>query len=216
MQEAQSQAACGGTSPTELETALGGNLQAGQSSDPHSGGQDDALLVARTLAGDHDAYHLLVERYVGAITALAYAMVSDRESARDVAQEAFSEGYRLLGALRAPEKFGAWICGIARRRGIYYLRQRKRSRLILATARESGTADRRPSPAEHLERKEVRARVLDALAKLSDKYRTVLMLKYVEGMTYERIAATLEIRVATVDKRLTRAKAMLRKLLKDL
>ena len=57
--------------------------------------------------------------------------------------------------------------------------------------------------------------VRGALGQISEKYRSVLVLKYMEGLSYERIAEMLEIRVATVDKRLTRAKTMLRKLLKD-
>lgn len=178
--------------------------------------QEDALLVARTEAGDDEAYHRLVERYVGTVTGLAYAMLGDRETAQDVAQEVFGEGFRLLQTLREREKFGAWVCGIARRRSIYYLRQRKRSRLVRSEGYESTAADPAPSPAESLERKEARAQVLEALASLPEKYRTVMVLKYVDGISYQRIAELLQIRIATVDKRLTRAKAMLRERLKDL
>lgn len=201
---------------TRPETVLDGDAQALPPLEAKPPGQDDALLVARSLADDHEAFRILLERYEGAVTALAYAMVGDREAARDVAQEAFCEAYRLLESLRAPEKFGGWVCGIARRKSIYHLRRRKRSRQVRDISLESRARDPALTPSDHLERSEVRRRVLQALERLSEKYRVVLVLKYVEGMSYERIAELMEIRLATVDKRLTRAKAMLRNLLKDL
>lgn len=176
---------------------------------------NDATLVALARDGDHDAYRILVERCSSAVTALAYAVTSDREAARDVAQEVLIEGYRRLATLRDPARFGAWVCGIARRRAIYHLRQRKRSRLVFNEPLDSNASASTPTPSEHLERDERRQQVLKALGQIGEKYRGVLMLKYVDGMSYAKIAQLMSISLATVDKRLTRAKAMLRKLLKD-
>ena len=176
---------------------------------------DDATLVALARDGDHDAYRILAERCSGAVTALAYAVTSDREAARDVAQEVLIEGYRRLATLRDPARFGAWVCGIARRRAIYYLRQRKRSRLVFNEPLDSNASASTPTPSEHLERDERRQQVLKALGQIGEKYRVVLILKYVDEMSYAKIAKLMSISLATVDKRLTRAKAMLRKLLKD-
>lgn len=176
---------------------------------------NDATLVALARDGDHDAYRVLVERCSSAVTALAYAVTSDREAARDVAQEVLIEGYRRLATLRDPARFGAWVCGIARRRAIYHLRQRKRSRLVFNEPLDSNASASTPTPSEHLERDERRQQVLKALGQIGEKYRVVLMLKYVDGMSYAKIAQLMSISLATVDKRLTRAKAMLRKLLKD-
>lgn len=174
---------------------------------------DDATLVALARDGDHDAYRILAERCSGAVTALAYAVTSDREAARDVAQEVLIEGYRRLATLRDPARFGAWVCGIARRRAVYHLRQRKRSRLVFVEPLDASAST--PTPSEHLERDERRQLVLKALGRIGEKYRVVLILKYVDEMSYAKIAKLMSISLATVDKRLTRAKAMLRKLLKD-
>lgn len=178
--------------------------------------QPDSVLVAMALADDQDAFHVLVNRYLGPVTAVSYGMLGERESARDIAQETFAEGYRMLLSLRDPAKFGGWVCGIARRKSIYLLRRRKRSPLVQMDLRADQTEVSGLSPPEHLERKEMRQQVLRALHQLSEKYRVVLVLKYDEGMSYEKIATLLDVSVATVDKRLTRAKAMLRKMLKDI
>ena len=202
--------------PTHGPSILDDNRKTPQAAEANAAEPANADLVALALADDPEAFRILVERYQAPVTALAYAMVGERDMARDVAQEAFSESYRLLESLREPQKYGSWVCGIARRRSIYHLRRRKRSRLVTSGSLQDRKVDPAGTPADHLERSEVRKQVLDALETLSEKYRVVLILKYVEGMSYERIAQVLDVRVATVDKRLTRAKAMLRNVLKDL
>jgi RNA polymerase sigma factor (sigma-70 family) len=176
----------------------------------------DEELVVLVLGGEKDAYRILVERYVGTVTSLAYALVRDPETARDVSQEAMLEGYRMLSALRDHARFGAWVCGIGRRRAIYYLRKKKRSRMVYVPGHDEHTQDKQMTPPEHLERMEARGAMLEALGNLGEKYRVVLVLKYMEGLSYERIAQVLSISVASVDKRLSRAKAMLRNTLKEM
>jgi RNA polymerase sigma-70 factor (ECF subfamily) len=145
------------------------------------GGRSDAELVRRSLAGDRSAFGELAERYARPIAALTYALVRDREKARDMAQEALLEAYEALRNLREPAKFGGWLSGIARRRCIYAIRRE----------------------------------LLAALGGLGRRYREVLVLRHFEGRSYAEIAELLAVSVATVEKRLTRARTRLRELLGD-
>lgn len=178
------------------------------------GGQSDAELVRRSLAGDRAAFGELAERYARPIAALTYAMVRDREKARDMAQEALLEAYEGLRSLREPARFGGWLSGIARRRCIYAIRRERRGVRALAVRAEERRAEP-PGPAAELGRSDEEARLLEALAGLGRRYREVLVLRHFEGRSYAEIAELLAVTVATVEKRLTRARTRLRELLGD-
>ena len=179
-------------------------------------GLSDAELVHAALAHRvPGAFDLLVERYFNLTAAAAYALLSDAEAARDVAQDAFLEAARTLPLLREPAKFANWVYGIARRKAIYVLRRRKLHHQALEYKQD---AERALPPAEEagapLARQERAGEIRRALDQLPEIYREVLVLKYMDGRSYEEIATLLGLRQAAVDKRLTRAKAMLRESLR--
>jgi RNA polymerase sigma-70 factor, ECF subfamily len=179
-----------------------------------SRGARDAELVRRSLNGDRAAFGELAEHYARQVAAVTYAMVREREKARDLAQEAFLEAYGALRSLREVARFGAWLVGIARRRCIYHIRrERRRARALAARAEVPREAPL--TPAGEMVRSDEEARLLEALGGLGRRYREVLVLRHFEGKSYAEIAELLEISVATVEKRLTRARSKLREMLKD-
>ncbi|MHC4917332.1 MAG: RNA polymerase sigma factor, partial [Planctomycetota bacterium] len=160
------------------------------------------------------AFGELAERYSRQVAAVTYAMIRDREKARDLAQEAFLEAYEALRSLREAARFGAWLVGIARRRCIYAIRRERRAARALAAKAEE-PREQPLGPAGELSRTDEEARLLEALGRLGRRYREVLVLRHFEGKSYAEIAELLEISVATVEKRLTRARNKLRDVLKD-
>src|SRR5258708_7677794 len=87
--------------------------------------ESDAVAVERTLAGDRDAYRVLVERHSNSIFRLAYRMTGNRHDAEEVVQEAFLRGYQKLGQFAARSNFGTWVYRIAANYAIDRMRQRQ-------------------------------------------------------------------------------------------
>src|SRR3981189_2975998 len=88
--------------------------------------ESDAIAVERTLAGDRDAYRVLVERHSHNIFRLAYRMTGNRHDAEEVVQEAFLRGYQKLGQFAARSNFGTWVYRIAPSRALDRMRQRQK------------------------------------------------------------------------------------------
>jgi len=189
-----------------------------------STGREDAELVRRALAGGQEAegaFQALVNKYLGLVRAYVWHKIGDAEAARDIAQDALSEACRAIGDLRNPEKFGAWAIGIAQRKCIYWIRGQQRSRALLeAAGLEALRAERARlstgdlARVQELEREEARQAVRRAIMDIPEKYRAVIVLKHFDNRSYEEIASILSLSEAAVDKRLTRARMMLRKLLR--
>jgi len=173
----------------------------------------NAELVARTCRGENEAFEELVHRYNASVVALAYAILGERETARDVTQEAFIEALRRIDGLREPSKFANWVCGIARRMCIYRLRAAGRNPeepLHESTAR----TEHADGPAARAERREREEATLAALRGLPLTYREVMVLRYLKERSYLEIAEILDLSPAAVEKRLVRAKEMLREKLR--
>lgn len=163
----------------------------------------------RCRAGDRAAFGELVERHQNMVFAVALAAARERSRAQDIAQEAFVGAWRDLGKLRDPERFGAWVAGIARN----VARGQTRT-----WARRQREAERAPPPATTDERTpfdEVAARedhdLLGAcLAKLDVAHREALILFYLEGQSIAQVSARLGLDEALVRQRLSRGRKALR------
>jgi RNA polymerase sigma-70 factor (ECF subfamily) len=180
--------------------------------DPDSG---DASLVKAAIEGDEDAFRGLVERYAAMATAIAFATTGDAEAAKDLVQDVFGEAYRSLRRLRSARKFAGWIAGIARRKAISWVRARARSKEEFGGGEELWASSAAPA-GEDAERSETKRRVLVAVRGLPPGYREAVVLRCLEGRSHAEICAALRISQAALDKRLTRAKEMLREVLVDL
>lgn len=180
---------------------------------------DHALLEA-TRAGDEAAFAELVRRYRNQITSYIYRMLNDYDGAVDMAQETFVRVYQAADRYQTSYAFSTYIYRIATNLAISELRKRKRRRLISLTgffqetegeeAREFDPADALPLQDVALVDNERRAAVSRAITTLPEKYRAPLVLRDVEGKSYDEIARILETSEGTVKSRISRARGFLR------
>ena len=178
-------------------------------------------LVASCRTGDPEAFARLVRLHEGMVLSLAARLLGEVEEARDVAQEVFLQVYKRLGAFEGRSSLRTWIYRIAinqchNRRRFWQRRRRDRERplddAILAPALP-GAGGHGASPYEETLRHERAQRVQAALLELRFEHRSVLVLREVEGLTCEEVAAALDVPEGTVKSRLSRAReAMRRKL----
>lgn len=182
--------------------------------------EDDEALVARTLAGELGAFELLVARHQAVVHRVA-ARVVGPEAAQDVTQDAFLRAFHRLGSFRSDAPFRAWLLRIAFNTAITAAARRDPQPLAdpatdapraqpLAPAL---TADR-PLPADALERGERSERLASKLATLRPAHRAVLVLRDVEGLSYEQIADVTGMPLGSVKGRLHRARDELAALLR--
>src|SRR5438270_8940313 len=164
----------------------------------------DHALLEGTLAGDEDAFAELVRRYRNQITSYIYRMTNDYDGAVDLAQETFMRVYRAAERYQTTHAFSTYIYRIATNLAISELRKRKRRRLVSLTgllsggegeeARDFDAPDEKPLQDANLVDMEQRRVVKKAISTLPDKYRAPLVLRDVEGKSYDEIAAILQTR----------------------
>ena len=179
---------------------------------------DDWELVARTRAGDVDAFAVLVRRYQGPVISFCWRMLGSTQDAEDVAQECFVRLHRHIHRLEPRARFSTVLFGIARNLALNYLRDaRRRGRDTAAHLNETvvvpESGDR---PDQQARLKEIESALEQALAALSTDHREVLVLREFQGLDYESIAKVLGCRVGTVRSRLHRARLELRDALKGM
>jgi RNA polymerase sigma-70 factor (ECF subfamily) len=173
---------------------------------------DEKELIRQSQERDGEAFGVLIERYKGKVFSLAYGFTRDRAAADDLAQEVFIKAYFSLPRFKAKSEFGTWLYRIAVNHAKDYLRK-NRSRLRDVSIEDVGeqrlaAADKSQEDIQSEE--ERRALVLKVLERLPEKYRTILTLRDIEGMSYEDISRILGLSPGTVDSRLHRARQKLR------
>lgn len=180
---------------------------------------DHALLEA-TRSGDGDAFAELVGRYRNQITSYIYRMTNDYDGAVDLAQETFVRVFRAADRYQRTYAFSTYIYRIATNLAISELRKRKRRRLVSLTGFfqssdgaepvELNPPDERPLQDSELVDFERRNAVQRAISTLPEKYRAPLILRDVDGRSYDEIARILETSEGTVKSRISRARGFLR------
>src|SRR5215470_4964020 len=151
----------------------------------------DALAVERTLAGDRDAYRILVERHSSNVFRLAYRMTGNRPDAEEVVQEAFLRAYQKLAKFEARANFGTWVYRIAANYAIDRMRQRKKeeARKVEPAVREEGmendpltlVQDAAPTPERLAQSLELKKQMELALAADRKSTRTAFVMRHWEG-----------------------------------
>lgn len=176
----------------------------------------DHQLVERAKAGEKAAFDLLVRKYQNKVVKLVSRYVHDSSEVLDVAQEAFVKAYRALGSFRGDSAFYTWLYRIAINTAKNHLaahgRQPVSSESELAgtdedDAFEIGTRLRETDTPEGLAlTEEIKTTVLRAIEELPEDLKTAIILRELEGMSYEEIAQTMDCPVGTVRSRLFRAR----------
>jgi RNA polymerase sigma-70 factor (ECF subfamily) len=171
----------------------------------------DAELVRQVLAGDSDAYGELVGRWAGRITALCHARLGRSDLAEELAQETLVRGFEELPSLADPARFGPWLAGIAANVCRDWLKSRQNGQVAFSALPNGPPAcEAGPTPLDEVEHADDLARLVRAVEALPEDCRVVLLLFYYQKASYRDIAALLDVSPATVNARLTRARALLR------
>ena len=174
-------------------------------------------LVERAQDGDRQAFKELVETYQRKVYGICIGMLKDPDDSKDVSQEVFIKVYRYLDKFNHQSSFYTWLYRITVNKCIDFIRKQKRKREvdyddgILRDDDVEGDDEILPSrlgihPDRVYGRKELRAKMLEALETLSEKHRTILILREVEGLSYEEMADVLQVSKGTVMSRLYHAR----------
>ena len=181
-------------------------------------GSQEAALILRCTRGDEQACHELVEQHQGMVYGLALHLVSDHQEALDVSQEVFLRVFRTLKGFRGHSALGTWIYRIvinqARNRQRWWRRRHHDAQVSLDDhARANGELPSRAadaSPDGVYRQRELAGRLRIALARLPFEQRSAIVLREIDGLSYEEIAYSLNVAVGTVKSRLARARRALR------
>lgn len=181
-------------------------------------------LLRRAQAGDEEAFGVLMRAYYEPIFRLVQSIIRDEHAARDVSQEVWLTVWRSLGKFRGDAKFSTWVHSIAVRRAIDHLRGRQRwtRRFLpfLSGDSDGGAGTPEPvadeNPRDALDQRERASRFERAIESLPSKHRAVLALREIQGLSYDDIARSLDVRRGTVMSRLFHARRLLAQKLGDL
>ncbi|MCB9651845.1 MAG: sigma-70 family RNA polymerase sigma factor [Deltaproteobacteria bacterium] len=181
----------------------------------------DLELVNRARSGDRQAFGKLVETYQRRVYAIAFGILRSREDAWDAAQEAFVKAYKNLDRFEGTSAFYTWMYRITYNLSIDHLREKKRRETTdldenrrLEEALEDSGRKVSEHPDEMSGRKELSRVLHEAMDKLTDKHRAIIVLREVEGLSYEEMADVLGISKGTVMSRLFHARKNLQALLR--
>jgi RNA polymerase sigma-70 factor (ECF subfamily) len=186
---------------------------------------EDRELVSSCQKGDLDAFEALVERHQKRMLNISYRMIGNYEEACEVVQDAFLSAYKSIRKFRGEARFSTWLYSIVMNLSKNRLKkiQTQLHREVLSiddpVRTEDGQVQKEPPasdlpPVELLEKKEVQAKVQDCLNNLEDDYREVMVLRDIQGFSYEEIRDILKVPEGTVKSRLFRARDAMKDCLK--
>jgi RNA polymerase sigma-70 factor (ECF subfamily) len=175
-------------------------------------GTDDEL-VAHCLCGRREAFSELVLRHQRMVYSVARSMLGDPHMAEDIAQETFLHAYQALSSYRAQGRFQAWLRTIVTRLCLNYRRDTRRE--VAWDALSDHPSVMTDGPESRVGEWERQGTVRRAIETLPRDYRDVIVLRYMEDLSYDEIARHVGVPVSTIETRLHRAKKQLRELLKE-
>ncbi len=185
---------------------------------------DDKRLAQLAAGGHEGAFRELLARYERPVFSLIYRMVRDRTLAEDLAQEAFIRAFNAIGSYKSSYKFSNWILKIANNHTIDYLRKRKLDTVSIDGSPHARTAEEAQqsrvvlpaggeTPEAYVENRELGSQIERAIGSLRPEYRTAVLLRHVEGYSYDEIAEIMDVPLGTVKTYLHRARRELKELL---
>ena len=178
--------------------------------------EQEAAIVRKVLGGDANAFETLVLEYEKNVYNIALRMTGNSEDAADMTQEAFIKAYNSLQSFRGDSKFSVWLYRIVSNVCLDFLRSKnRRPTVALSVEDDDGedaqldVADESQSPELLLDRKLTRDSVRRGLDSLPPDYRQILLLREIQGLSYDEIAQALSLEVGTVKSRIFRARKRL-------
>ena len=185
--------------------------------------EEEAKIIRAVVDGNTNAFEDLVLEYQKQVYHIALKMTGNEEDAFDLSQETFLKAYRALPTFRGEAGFGSWLYRMEANLCIDFLRRKKRRGEGQIISLDTEEEDRRPpelpdlryEPQSALEKKELREKVRSGLQRLPHEQRLILVLRDVEGFSYQEIADALKMEVGTVKSRIYRARAHLARLLTE-
>ncbi|HEY1852097.1 MAG TPA: sigma-70 family RNA polymerase sigma factor [Candidatus Binataceae bacterium] len=180
---------------------------------------DETELLERARNGDSQAFGALVERYQRRVVGVAQAVVHNQDDAVELAQETFVRAYENLSKFESRSSFSTWLYRIAANLAIDFRRREGRHQVLRGEDAET-EINRIPSPRgdsyQETARTELSQRINGALKELTSEHRAVILLREVEGLSYDEISDVLHVPRGTVMSRLHYARSRMREILKDL
>ena len=170
---------------------------------------DDNKLISNTLNGNIESFGKLVEKYQEKMLNLALQITHDKDAAKDMAQTTFIKSYQNLKHFNTSKKFFSWIYRITLNESLNYKRHSQYSEKISEDVNENNTSSQ-----EDIERQEISTSVHNAINTLDDKYKSLIILKHFQELSYEEIAEITELPIGKVKSRLYIARENLRNILK--
>lgn len=179
------------------------------------------LLIKRAQSGDIAAFEALIEAYEQKVFHIAYRMAGNLDDAADMAQEILLKIFRNVGKFKGESKFSTWVYRVATNTCLDELKKAKRKATYsLDEEFETGegqlgveVADTAPTPEQRVEGQEIRDAITEAISRLSEEHRQIIILRDINGLTYEEVADILDCSLGTVKSRISRAREQLRKIL---
>jgi RNA polymerase sigma-70 factor (ECF subfamily) len=197
----------------------GKSIDGGESVDK----QQEFELIREFRRGNIQAFEALILDYEKSVYGICFRMLRDREEAYDLSQEVFIKAYKGLSSFQFQSKFSTWIYRIATNACLDYL---KKKRVDVAFSLNQTVGDDEftpemedetaPEPQAELERKEVREQIEEAIGQLSEKYREAIILRELEGLSYEEIADITESSLGATKTRIKRGRERLREILEEM
>ena len=184
----------------------------------------DADIVALAQQGRESAFRELIRRYERPVFSLIFRMVRDRELAEDLSQDTFVKVLNHIDRYRPEFKLSSWLFKIANNVAIDHLRRRQLDTVSMSGSPHAETTEaieatsfdivaQQESALDEMEARELGSAIEQAIARLRPEYRSCIMLRHVEGRSYEEIAATLDLPLGTVKTYIHRARHELRRAL---
>lgn len=188
---------------------------------------EDREVVSLACKGRERAFKELLSRYERPVFSLVFRMIRDRSLSEDLAQETFIRAFNAIDGYDPSYKFSSWIFKIANNLTIDHLRKRKLDTVSLDGSPSATTEDEisrtrfnvassEESPEAYVENRELGGQIEEAIAQLRPEYRTAVLLRHVEGHSYEEVAEIMALPLGTVKTYLHRARSELKEILSAL
>ena len=182
---------------------------------------EERELIRRAQGGDVAAFEQLINEHQKRIFSIAYRVAGNPDDAADMAQEVLVKIFKNINKFKGDSKFSTWIYRVATNTCLDELKRLKRHKaysLDQELETEDGAVsvdveDTAPTPEQSAERKAIRSAVNSAIAKLGEEHKKVIILRDIQGFSYEEIAKMLNCSDGTVKSRISRARAKLKKIL---